>query len=522
MNEHIFLTDFGLTKRLGSAGDLTRSGGWVGTPDYVAPEQIQGHHVDRRADVYSLGCVLYEMLTGHVAYPKDSDMAKLWAHVTDPPPLPRAERPELVDEFDKVVCKATAKDPDDRYSTAGEMAGAVRDALVLQEAKRRREADQPTGEGESIPVAPTIAESAMGGAAVGQAATAADADVPVPKPAPPAAEPAPEPVASVPPPAAAVPAVVAAAASPAPPAGAPPAPPAGAAPPAEPPVIGETGGGGGGGGGRRRVPLVAILGGLAAAAAAVVAVVLLTGGSSNKSANTTTTQTILPGDRVAAGLGPLPLSRVHGNGKVAMRLNGNVATVTLDTNGLLDARHPLHIHAGKLGKCPPKSAARLHNGHRVISTIDGIPFYGPPALALTTHGGTSVPRNILALSRFPNTGNIRYTRTIRLDPVLATEVRKDNAVIVVHGDDYNNNTIYDNSLDRSDLNRKFPGELTTPALCGPLVLAKKPTVGNGTATGQVSRHGAVYVATLRPQVTADDPIWWCHLPAGLPEADSTA
>ena len=87
--EHVYLADFGLTKRVGSAGDLTRVGAWVGTPDYVAPEQIQGHKVDRRADIYSLGCVLYEMLTGSVAYPKDSDMAKLWAHVTDPPPMPR-------------------------------------------------------------------------------------------------------------------------------------------------------------------------------------------------------------------------------------------------------------------------------------------------------------------------------------------------------------------------------------------------------------------------------------------------
>src|SRR5260370_7060834 len=68
-NEHIYLTDFGLTKRLGSSGDLTRAGGWVGTPDYVAPEQIQGHHVDRRADVYSLPCVLFKMLTPHAAHP---------------------------------------------------------------------------------------------------------------------------------------------------------------------------------------------------------------------------------------------------------------------------------------------------------------------------------------------------------------------------------------------------------------------------------------------------------------------
>ncbi|MGH8573222.1 MAG: serine/threonine-protein kinase, partial [Gammaproteobacteria bacterium] len=119
-HEHVYLTDFGLTKRLGSAGSLTRTGAWVGTPDYVAPEQIQAGAVDGRADVYSLGCVLYEMLTGSVAFPKDNDMAKLWAHVTDPPPSPSLKRPDLAEAFDEVVARATAKDPKERYAKASE------------------------------------------------------------------------------------------------------------------------------------------------------------------------------------------------------------------------------------------------------------------------------------------------------------------------------------------------------------------------------------------------------------------
>ncbi|MEA2192496.1 MAG: eukaryotic-like serine/threonine-protein kinase, partial [Solirubrobacteraceae bacterium] len=134
----VYLTDFGLTKRLGSidGGALTRDGGWVGTPDYVAPEQIQGHKVDRRADVYSLGCVLFEMLTGRVAYAKDSDMAKLWAHVTDPPPLPRTVRPELVGAWDDIVARATAKEPAHRYATAGDVGEAVVEAAERQASAR--------------------------------------------------------------------------------------------------------------------------------------------------------------------------------------------------------------------------------------------------------------------------------------------------------------------------------------------------------------------------------------------------
>jgi serine/threonine protein kinase/N-acetylneuraminic acid mutarotase len=132
--EQIYLTDFGLTKKLGSPGSLTRTGAWVGTADYVAPEQIQGGAVDGRTDVYSLGCVLYEMLTGSVAYPKDNDMAKLWAHVQDPPPSPSLKRPELVDAFDAVVARATAKDPNDRYPKASDLANAVDRAVEEQSA----------------------------------------------------------------------------------------------------------------------------------------------------------------------------------------------------------------------------------------------------------------------------------------------------------------------------------------------------------------------------------------------------
>src|SRR5262249_13593969 len=104
------------------------------TADYVAPEQIQGETIDGRADIYSLGCVLYEMLTGEVPYPKDGDIAKLWAHISNPPPQPSAARRDLLPVFDEIVAKATAKDRTARYAAAGELAMAVREAAAQQQA----------------------------------------------------------------------------------------------------------------------------------------------------------------------------------------------------------------------------------------------------------------------------------------------------------------------------------------------------------------------------------------------------
>src|SRR4051812_6975165 len=212
-HEHAYLTDFGLTKRLGSSGDLTRTGGWVGTPDYAAPEQIQGHQVDGRADVYSLGCVVYEALTGQVPYPKDSQMAKLWGPVTDPPPLPRSQRPDLVESFDLVVGRATAKNPDERFKTTCELAAALRAAAGEQEAKRQFDAAQVT---EMARDGSTLDETTGNGA---HAAPAPPASGP---PAAPFVAPAvPPPPASGPP------------AAPAPPASGP--PPPGRPPPPPPP-----------------------------------------------------------------------------------------------------------------------------------------------------------------------------------------------------------------------------------------------------------------------------------------------
>jgi DNA-binding beta-propeller fold protein YncE len=107
----------------------------VGTVDYVAPEQIERDDVDARADVYALGCVLFECLTGQVPFPRDSDLAVLWAHMRTDPPHPSDLNPELPNAIDHVIERALAKDPDERYASSGELVRAARDALGLSEVR---------------------------------------------------------------------------------------------------------------------------------------------------------------------------------------------------------------------------------------------------------------------------------------------------------------------------------------------------------------------------------------------------
>jgi protein kinase-like protein len=123
--DHAYLTDFGLTKRLTSRTGSTREGGWVGTLGYVAPEQIRGEPVDARVDVYALGCVLYHALTGSPPYQRETDEATLWAHLHDDPPSVVDHVPGAPEGFDSVVARALAKDPADRYPSAGDLGRAA-------------------------------------------------------------------------------------------------------------------------------------------------------------------------------------------------------------------------------------------------------------------------------------------------------------------------------------------------------------------------------------------------------------
>ncbi|MGZ8567272.1 MAG: serine/threonine-protein kinase, partial [Actinomycetota bacterium] len=145
--EHVYLSDFGLSKHTSSRSGLTKTGTFMGTVDYVAPEQIQGHDVDGRTDGYSLACVLFECLTAKVPFAKDSDVATLFGHIQDPPPRVTQARESLPSEIDEVMAQGMAKNPDDRPQTA---------TALIDRAARALGAPSGPKEAPSIPAAPTV------------------------------------------------------------------------------------------------------------------------------------------------------------------------------------------------------------------------------------------------------------------------------------------------------------------------------------------------------------------------------
>jgi DNA-binding NarL/FixJ family response regulator/tRNA A-37 threonylcarbamoyl transferase component Bud32 len=145
--DHVYLTDFGLTKPAADTHGMTATGMFLGSVDYVAPEQVEGRRVDARADIYSLGCVLFELLSGNVPFPRDSDVAKIFAHVTDPPPRLQGVPAALA----AVVARAMAKRPEDRFPSAGDFARAALAAAGAPPASgagRTGAADKPAFEPE--------------------------------------------------------------------------------------------------------------------------------------------------------------------------------------------------------------------------------------------------------------------------------------------------------------------------------------------------------------------------------------
>jgi serine/threonine protein kinase len=122
-----YLTDFGLTKRSGgSKSGLTQAGELVGTIHYVAPEQIEAGDVDARTDVYSLACLLFHCLTGHVPFERDTDVAVIYAHLSETPPKLTDVRPELPAGLDAVIAKGLDKSPERRFQSCSDLMSAAR------------------------------------------------------------------------------------------------------------------------------------------------------------------------------------------------------------------------------------------------------------------------------------------------------------------------------------------------------------------------------------------------------------
>jgi serine/threonine-protein kinase len=136
--DHVYLTDFGLSKRVATDSDATRTGMVLGTLDYIAPEQIRGEQIGPFTDVYALGCMAVHLLTGQVPFPVDTEEGKLWAHFSEKPPAPSERAPELGKRFDALVARAMAKRPADRFATAGELGEAMLAAAGTSAPARRR------------------------------------------------------------------------------------------------------------------------------------------------------------------------------------------------------------------------------------------------------------------------------------------------------------------------------------------------------------------------------------------------
>ncbi len=149
---NVFLTDFGIAKLLESASPrLTQTDAIMGTPAYISPEQAQGKPVDQRSDIYSLGIILYEMVTGGVPYVADTPLAVLFKHISDPLPLPSLVKPDIPAPIEQVILKALAKEPQDRFTTAAEFLAAWKRALEEKETVHSTLETTSTSTSQAIP-----------------------------------------------------------------------------------------------------------------------------------------------------------------------------------------------------------------------------------------------------------------------------------------------------------------------------------------------------------------------------------
>ncbi|MDQ3401961.1 MAG: serine/threonine protein kinase [Actinomycetota bacterium] len=125
-----YLVDFGIARSISATNDITGTGDAVGTLAYMAPERFGSGPVDHRVDVYALACMLFQCLTGTKPFTAENAMAVMCMHITNEPPRPSEVRPGVPTGFDRVIARGMAKDPDQRFSSAGELAAAARRALT--------------------------------------------------------------------------------------------------------------------------------------------------------------------------------------------------------------------------------------------------------------------------------------------------------------------------------------------------------------------------------------------------------
>lgn len=131
-DNHVYLTDFGITKHRSSISGLTQTDQFIGTPRYMSPEQINKEHIDGRCDQYALACVVYEALSARLPFQRENDIALLWAHLAEQPAPLSQLRPELPPAIDAVMMRGLAKSPEQRYTTCTEFVSALRDAISGQ------------------------------------------------------------------------------------------------------------------------------------------------------------------------------------------------------------------------------------------------------------------------------------------------------------------------------------------------------------------------------------------------------
>jgi serine/threonine protein kinase len=153
--ESCLLTDFGIAKLVEASSYLTHTGGILGTPFYISPEQGSGKPIDNRSDIYSLGVMLYQMVIGNVPYKADTPMAVIFKHIHDPLPLPRQQVPDLPEPVERVILKALAKNPGDRYSTANELVDSLQSAID-QLTSQTQKVQKPISEPGSTQIARKI------------------------------------------------------------------------------------------------------------------------------------------------------------------------------------------------------------------------------------------------------------------------------------------------------------------------------------------------------------------------------